>query len=84
MPVLQSNKSYEINLLNITRLGNKYNDTDHDGDGNEPDGPTDGEDTGEEDTIETIKQMFEINVVDWDVVLVDNDDDDSTNGHYNI
>ena len=76
LPVLQSNKSYEINVLELTRLGNKYSD--------DGDGPTDGENTGEEDDVQSIQQAFQITVVDWDVVLLDNDEDAQTDGHWVI
>lgn len=62
LPALQSNKSYEINLVNITRNGNK-DDGQHDSD--------DPDDTDEEDPVSGFEQAFEIIVNDWDVVLVE-------------
>ena len=72
LPVLQSNKSYEINILELTRLGNKS-------DGNEP---TDGETSEEEDDVKSIQQAFQITVLDWDVVLVNSEGE--TGGHFVI
>ena len=63
LPALQSNKSYEINLVNITKNGNK-DDGRHD--------PGDPGDTDEEDPVTGFEQTFEIIVNDWDVVLVEN------------
>lgn len=62
LPALQSNKSYEINLVNITKNGNK-DDGDHD--------PDDPDDTDEEKPVEGFEEQFEIIVNDWDVVLVE-------------
>lgn len=64
LPVLQNNKSYEINLVNITRVGN-IDDGNHD--------PDDGNDTDEEKPIVGFDQGFEITVNDWNVVLVGGD-----------
>lgn len=64
LPVLENNKSYEINLVNITRVGNLDNGS-HD-----PDDPNDDD---EEKTIVGFDQGFSITVNDWNVVLVGGD-----------
>lgn len=69
LPALESNKSYEINLVTITRPGNK-DDGNHD--------PNDPDDTDEEDPITGFEQNFEIVVNPWTVVLV------GDNGEINI
>lgn len=61
LPALESNKSYEINCVTITRPGNK-DDGKHD--------PDDPDDTDEEDPITGFEQNFEIVVNPWTVVLV--------------
>ena len=61
MPVIDSNKSYEINLVNITRPGN-------------PEGSPDAE----ERPVEGFDQGFEIEVADWTVVLVGDQDGNIT------
>ena len=61
-PALQSNRSYEINELVITRVGNPDDDK-HD--------PDDPDDIDEEKPIVGFEQGFEITVNDWTVVLVD-------------
>ena len=64
LPVLESNKSYEINLVNLTRTGNPDDGKD---DGDDPDNHDD------EDPIDKFDQAFEISVNDWTVVLVNGD-----------
>ena len=61
LPTLESNKSYEINLLSITKNGNP-DDGSHD--------PDDPDDTDEEDPVTGFEQGFQITVNDWTVVLV--------------
>lgn len=61
LPSLESNKSYEITLVDITRLGNP-DDGSHD--------PDDPDDTDEERPVSGFEQAFEITVNDWTVVLV--------------
>lgn len=63
LPSLQSNHSYEIQLLKITRVGNT------DDGGHDPDDP---DDIDEEKPVEGFEQDFEITVNDWTVVLVGN------------
>lgn len=62
LPALESNKSYEINLLTITRTGNPD-------DGIEPDDnrPTD---IDEEEPIEGLEKGFTIEVNPWTTVLL--------------
>ncbi|MBO5562937.1 MAG: hypothetical protein J5939_04405 [Bacteroidales bacterium] len=60
LPVLESNKSYEIELVTLTRPGNKDN-------GREPDAD---DDTDEEDIISAKDISFEISVNPWTVVTV--------------
>lgn len=62
LPALESNKSYEINLVDITRMGNLD-------DGNEPD-DNHPDDDDEEKPVQGFEQGFEITVNDWTVVLV--------------
>lgn len=64
LPAMESNKSYEINLVNITRVGN-LDDGDHD-----PDNP---DDTDEEKPVAGFDQAFEITVNPWTVILVNGD-----------
>ena len=64
LPVLESNKSYEINLVNLTRAGNRDDGND------DPDDPGNNDD---EKPIEKFDQGFEISVNDWTVVLVNGD-----------
>ena len=64
LPVLESNKSYEINLVNLTRVGN-LDDGNHD--------PDDPDDDDEEKPIVGFEQGFEITVNPWTVVLVNGD-----------
>lgn len=61
LPALESNKSYEINLVNITKNGN-LDDGNHD-----PDDPNDDD---EERPVTGFEQNFEIVVNDWTMVLV--------------
>lgn len=61
LPALESNHSYEINLVKITRAGNA-DDGDHD--------PDDPDDIDEEKPVEGFEQSFEITVNPWTVVLV--------------
>ena len=61
LPALESNKSYEIELLTITKNGNPDNG------GHDPDDP---DDTDEEDPVTGFEQNFQITVNDWTVVLV--------------
>ena len=63
LPVLQNNKSYEINMVNITRVGNID-------DGREPDDAR-PDDVDEEQPVVGFEQNFSIIVNDWTVVLVD-------------
>lgn len=56
LPALESNKSYEIQLLSLIRPGNKDSDPDPEEDAIEP--------------TETIGQSFNISVSDWDVILL--------------
>ena len=60
LPALESNKSYEISLVTITRLGNPD-------DGNEPDS---NDDIDEEKPVVGFDQGFEITVNPWTVVTV--------------
>ena len=60
LPALESNKSYEISLVTITRLGNPD-------DGNEP--GSNG-DIDEEKPVEGFDQGFEISVNPWTVITV--------------
>ena len=60
LPALESNKSYEISLVTITRLGNPD-------DGNEPNSD---DDIDEEKPIVGFDQGFEITVNPWTVVTV--------------
>ena len=60
LPALESNKSYEISLVNITRLGNPD-------DGNEPDND---DDIDEEKPVVGFDQGFEITVNPWTVVTI--------------
>ena len=60
LPALESNKSYEISLVTITRLGNPD-------DGNEP---NNNDDIDEEKPIVDFDQGFEITVNPWTVVTV--------------
>lgn len=62
LPALESNKSYEIELVTITRPGNVDN-------GEEPD-DSHPEDIDEENPIVGFNQGFEITVNDWTVVPV--------------
>lgn len=64
LPELESNKSYEINLVNLSRLGNP---DDGSNDPNDPDN------TDDENIIEGISQGFEIIVKPWEQVLVNGD-----------
>lgn len=64
LPVLENNKSYEINLVNITRLGNVDNGY-HD--------PDDNDDDDEEKPIQGFDQAFSITVNNWSVVLLGNE-----------
>ena len=57
-PELQSNKTYELNLLKLTRVGN------------DPDDYPPGSTEPEEDEIDGVTQGIEIDVLDWDLVLV--------------
>ncbi len=59
--VMQNNKSYEISVVNITRVGN-VDDGNHD--------PNDPDDIDEERPVSGFEQNFQINVVDWDVVPI--------------
>jgi len=61
LPAMSSNKSYEINLLTITKNGN-LDDGNHDY--NDPD------DTDEEKPVEGFDKTFTITVNNWDVVLL--------------
>lgn len=61
LPALENNKSYEINLVNITRVGNLDNGH-HD--------PDDPDDDDEEKSVVGFEQGFQISVNDWTVVLV--------------
>lgn len=61
LPALESNKSYEINLVNITKNGN-IDDNHHD--------PDDPDDIDEENPVVGFEQGFEITVNDWTVVLL--------------
>ena len=70
MPALESNKSYEINLVDITRMGNLD-------DGNEPD-DNHPDDDDEEKPVQGFEQGFEITVNDWTVVLVGDDNGNIT------
>ena len=63
LPALESNKSYEISLVDITRVGNAD-------DGNEPDDQH-PDDDDEEKPVVGFEQGFQITVNDWSVVLVD-------------
>ncbi len=63
LPALESNKSYEIELLTITRTGNPD-------DGNEP---NDDNDIDEEEPIEGLEKNFEIVVNPWTTVLINGD-----------
>ena len=60
LPALESNKSYEISLVTITRLGNPD-------DGNEPDND---DDIDEEKPVVGFDQGFEITVNPWTVVTI--------------
>ena len=60
LPALESNKSYEISLVTITRAGNPD-------DGNEPDSD---DDTDEEKPVVGFDQGFQITVNPWTVVTV--------------
>lgn len=62
LPALQSNKSYEINMVDITRVGNLD-------DGDEPD-DNHPEDTDEERPVEGFEQGFTITVNEWDIILL--------------
>ena len=64
LPALESNHSYEINLVKLTRAGNP-----DDGDHN----PNDPDDIDEEKPVEGFEQGFEITVNPWTVVLVGNE-----------
>ena len=64
LPAMENNKSYEINLVNITRKGNEDNGKRD---------PNDPDDIDEEEPIESFDQEFEIIVNDWTVVLVNGD-----------
>ena len=64
LPAMESNKSYEINLVNISRVGN-LDDGSHDAD--------DPDDTDEETPVSGFDQGFQISVNDWSVVLVNGD-----------
>lgn len=68
LPPLYANRSYEIELVNITRLGNVDN-------GSEP--VADG-DTDEESPIEGVAQSLSVSSLNWDVTVV------SGNGVVNI
>ena len=61
LPALESNKSYEINMLSITKNGNQ-DDGNHD--------PNDPDDIDEEKPIVGAVQAFEITVNDWSIVLL--------------
>lgn len=61
LPSLESNKSYEIELLTITKNGNP-DDGRHD--------PDDPDDDDEERPVTGFEQNFEVTVNDWTVVLV--------------
>ncbi len=61
-PALESNKSYEIDELKITRTGN-IDDGRHN--------PDDPDDIDEEKPVVGFEQGFQITVNDWTVVLVD-------------
>ena len=63
LPALESNKSYEINLVNITRVGNID-------DGTEPD-DVHPDDVDEEKPVVGFEQNFNVIVNDWSVVLVE-------------
>ena len=60
LPALESNKSYEISLVTITRLGNPD-------DGNEP---NNNDDIDEEKPVVGFDQGFEITVNPWTVVTI--------------
>ena len=60
LPALESNKSYEISLVTITRLGNPD-------DGNEPNS---NDDIDEEKPVVGFDQGFEITVNPWTVVTI--------------
>ena len=60
LPALESNKSYEISLVTITRLGNPD-------DGNEPNS---NDDIDEEKPVVGFEQGFEITVNPWTVVTI--------------
>ena len=60
LPALESNKSYEISLVTITRPGNPD-------DGNEPDND---DDIDEEKPVVGFDQGFEITVNPWTVVTI--------------
>ena len=60
--VIERNHSYEINLLNITRLGNEDN-------GSEPN-DNNPDDIDEEKPVEGVDQGFEVEVVDWTVETI--------------
>lgn len=60
LPALESNKSYEISLVTITRLGNPD-------DGNEP---NNNDDIDEEKPVVGFEQGFEITVNPWTVVTI--------------
>jgi len=62
---VESNKSYEINLVDITRAGNVD-------DGNEPDDEH-PDDTDEEEPVVGFEQSFEVTVNDWSVILLGNE-----------
>ena len=76
LPVLQGNRSYEIDILELTRLGNR----------SDSDEPTDGEPSEEEQDVEGVAQGFRITVTDWDVVLIGADGSfgGSNDGHFTI
>ena len=61
LPALESNHSYEIQLVRITRSGNP-DDGSHD--------PDDPDDTDEEKPVEGFEASFEVTVNPWVVVLV--------------
>lgn len=66
LPALESNRSYEIELLSITRNGNP-DDGRHD--------PDDPDDRDEEDPVTGLGLGFEVVVNPWSVVLLGDDGD---------